>query len=206
MLMTKPNPEITKFNKKLTRISNKCPTITNVAPVLGVGPVPCSVVIIGEAPGSTETKEGIPFIGRAGALLTKALEDVFKCSRNELYITNVVKLWPNIYTEATGRYKTRTPSRVEQEYFLPYLLEELSIVKPKAVVAVGKTAYTALVCDVKQTPFVPGKWVEGKDTKTGLKVMPIYHPAYLLRKQNQLKEMTKDLKKALRKVSKEVTG
>lgn len=202
--MPKNNQKIDKFNQKLTEIAKKCPTITNVPPVLGVGPVPCKVVIVGEAPGSTETKEGRPFIGRAGVLLTSALEDVFKCSRDELYITNVVKLWPNIYTEATGRYKTRTPSRAEQDYFLPYLLEELSIVKPKAVIAVGKTAYAALIDDIKANPFVPGVWVEGQNTKVGLKVMPVYHPAYLLRKQNQLIEMTKDLKKALKEVLKEV--
>lgn len=199
--MTKSNPEIDKFNKKLTRIAKKCPTIANVPPVLGVGPVPCSVVIVGEAPGSTETKEGRPFIGRAGVLLTGALEDVFKCSREELYITNVVKLWPNIYTEATGRYKTRTPSKAEQEYFLPYLLEELTIVKPKAVIAVGKTAFTALIKDPKGTLFVPGTWVDASLTNVNLPVMPVYHPAYLLRKQNQLIEMTKDLKRALRQVA-----
>ena len=203
--MTKNNLEIDKFNNKLTRIAKKCPTITNVPPVLGIGPVPCNVVIIGEAPGSTETKEGRPFIGRAGVLLTSALEDVFKCSRDELYITNVVKLWPNIYTESTGRYKTRTPSRAEQEYFLPYLLEELSIVKPKAVVAVGKTAFTALIKDPKGTLFIPGTWIDAEFTKVNLPVMPVYHPAYLLRKQKQIKEMTKDLKKALRMVLKEVS-
>jgi len=189
--------KIDDFNARLTKASKKCPTITNVEPVLGVGPVPCPVVIIGEAPGSTETKEGKPFIGRAGALLTEVLEDAFKCSRQELYITNVVKLWPNIFTESTGRFKTRTPTKAEQNYFKKYLLEELAIVKPKAVVVVGKTAYSALIDDEKSNPFIPGQWVDGFD---GYKVMPVYHPAYLLRNYSKLDEMKKDMKAALKKV------
>lgn len=145
-------------------------------------------MVVGEAPGRNEVAEGKPFVGKAGAFLVAILEEVFGCNRDAIYITNVVKLWPHLKTK---RLKTRPPSLEEKALFTPYLLEEIEIVDPLVIIAVGKTAFSALAPDRVFTPGLLVKGVCGRD------VMPVYHPAYILRKQRSLDEMTRDLKAAL---------
>jgi DNA polymerase len=168
-------------------------TAMGFTPVFGSGPVPCPVMLVGEAPGRTETELGLPFVGRAGVYLVKNLEEVFGRTRDELYITNVVKVWPHIKTK---RLKTRPPTKKEEAFFLKYLLEEIEIVDPLVIVAVGKTAFTALA---PGEVFRPNIWAEGPG---GRQVMPVYHPAYILRKQKSISESTRALRAALRKVKK----
>ncbi len=145
-------------------------------------------MVIGEAPGRNEVAGGKPFVGKAGAFLVSILEEVFGFGRDAIYITNVVKLWPHLKTK---RLKTRPPSIQEKALFTPYLLEEIELVDPRVIIAVGKTAFTAVAPD---QVFTPGLWVKGV---CGRDVMPVYHPAYILRKQKSLQEMTRDLKAAL---------
>lgn len=158
--------------------------------VFGDGPVPCGVMVVGEAPGRDETRLGKPFVGRAGKFLISVIKEVFKTGREDFYITNVVKVWPTVETR---RLKTRKPTREEEEFFLPYLKKEIKIVGPRVILAVGKTAFSNLAPD---KVFTPGVWVKVE----GLLIMPVYHPAYILRKQKNLKENTGELKAALRKV------
>ena len=158
--------------------------------VFGAGPVPCPVMFVGEAPGRTETLEGAPFVGRAGRYLTGVVEEVFGRPRGELYITNVVKFWPTI---ATKRLRTRPPRKEEFEFFMPWLAEEIAIVSPRVIVAVGKVAFTALC---PEGDFTPGRWGE---TAGGVPVMPVYHPAYLLRKQKSLGANSTELRAQLRR-------
>ncbi len=159
--------------------------------VSGEGPAPCGLMIIGEAPGRDETKLGRPFVGRAGRFLISVLKEVFNQEREDFYITNVVKVWPTIETK---RRKTRKPTKEEEEFFLPYLLKEIRIIEPGVILAIGKTAFSNLAPD---EDFKPGGWVKSGDGKL---IMPVYHPAYLLRKQKNLEENTGELKAALRKV------
>ncbi|MBI5642754.1 MAG: uracil-DNA glycosylase [Deltaproteobacteria bacterium] len=163
-------------------------------PVFGEGPSPCALMVIGEAPGREETRLGKPFVGRAGKFFIAILEEVLGVKRDAVYITNVLKIWPNIETK---RLKTRKPHKHEEDFFIPYLKEEIKAVKPYAILAVGKTAYFAVAPDM---PFTPGKWIEAG----GIKIMPIYHPSYILRRQKRLEESTRELKRALEEVKKEL--
>lgn len=193
--------EIKRLRKRVLSACDKTPWLKGSVPVFGSGPVPCPVMVVGEAPGRTETEEGLPFVGRAGAYLTGVLDDVFGGmgtggkSRDGIYITNVVKVWPHLKTK---RLKTRPPTKKEEAFFLKYLLDEIEIVGPKVIVAVGKTAFTALA---PGEAFRPGTWAAGPG---GLPVMPVYHPAYILRRLKSLDESTRELKRALRKVKRKL--
>ncbi len=164
--------------------------------VFGEGPAPCGLMIIGEAPGRVETRLARPFVGRAGRFLISVLKEVFEREREDFYITNVVKVWPTVETK---RLKTRKPTKEEEGFFLPYLLKEIRIVEPQVVLAVGKTAFSNLAPD---EDFTPGSWVSAG----GRLIMPVYHPAYLLRRQKYLEENTRELKAALRKVKARLTA
>ncbi|MBI5561272.1 MAG: uracil-DNA glycosylase [Deltaproteobacteria bacterium] len=168
----------------------------DAALVFGSGPRTCGLMVVGEAPGRDETREGAPFVGKAGRFFISVMEGALGVKRCEVYITNVVKVWPIIQTK---RLKTRPPSREETAFFRPYLLREAVAVAPKVIIAVGKTAFTALAPD---EVFTPGQWVEGPD---GVMIMPVYHPAYILRRQRQLGENTEALRQALRRVKGRLT-
>ncbi len=157
--------------------------------VLSSGPASSPVMVLGEAPGRNEVVEGRPFVGKAGIFLVSILEEIFESDRDTLYITNVVKHWPHIKTK---RLKTRPPSKAELAFFTPYLLKEIEIVNPSVIIAVGKTAFTAVA---PEADFAPGIWVKGVRD-----VMPVYHPAYILRRARSINEMSRDLKGALSKV------
>ena len=159
--------------------------------VYGSGPANARVMVIGEAPGRDETRQGTPFVGRAGGFFVEILEDVFKMKRGDFYITNVVKVWPTIETK---RLKTRPPHDDEVGFFLPCLGKEVKIVSPKAIIAAGKTAFKALF---PSEDFTPYKWFRSEG---GVPVMPVYHPAYILRKQKEIKKNLSVLKTALKKV------
>ena len=160
--------------------------------VFGSGPCPCKIMVIGEAPGRKETALKKPFVGRAGGFFMDILEDILGKKREDIYITNVVKIWPRIKTK---RGRTRPPTKAEEKFFLPYLYKEIELVRPGIVLTVGKTAFRAILPSER---FNPGKWLLKKDT--GFMVMPVYHPAYILRKQRQGPKLIRGLKRALNEV------
>lgn len=190
------NAELKSLFKRIKSACLKTGAFGNAVPVFGSGPVPSPIMIVGEAPGREETREGLPFVGKAGRFLIAVLKDVFGTGREGFYITNVVKVWPTVETK---RLKTRKPLKEEEEFFIPYLKKEIKIVAPKVIIAVGKTAFSALAPDKE---FRPGEW---NDYGGGILLMPVYHPSYLLRKQKTLPENTKRLKEALKKVRKKVS-
>lgn len=157
------------------------------APVFSSGPCDSPIMVIGEAPGREETREGRPFVGRAGRFFSEILEAALTLERDEIYITNAVKFWPVVETK---RLKTRKPTAAEEALFHPCLMEEIRIVAPRVIIAVGKTAFSALLPDKE---FIPGRWAELK----GVAVMPVYHPAYMLRRLKSLDESRAALKEAL---------
>ncbi len=183
--------KLKRLFKRVSAACGKAPSFKGKTVVFGAGAAAAALMVVGEAPGRTEVREQKPFVGRSGAFLTLVLEEVFKKKRDEFYITNVVKVWPTIDTK---RLKTRKPSRAEEEFFLPYLYEEVRIVKPKVILAVGRTAFSALM---PEEEFKRGVWFEGPE---GTPLMAVYHPSYILRKQKNLGENTEDMKAALRKV------
>ncbi len=163
--------------------------------VFGTGNPMSAVVLVGEAPGADEERQGKPFVGRAGQLLDRALDDA-GLDREKVWITNVVKIRP---TEpgAKGGRRNRPPSTVERKAFRPFLDEELSIIQPRSVVCLGATAAAAVLGRSVKISKERGEWVEGPaDTR----VLTTYHPAYLLRpfrdRDEKYQQLVDDLRKA----------
>ena len=155
--------------------------------VFGKGNVQASLVFIGEAPGRDEDIQGIPFIGRAGKLLTSIIE-AMGFSRDEVYITNVVKCRPP---------NNRTPLVEERETCKKIiLLKELEVIQPKIVCTLGSPSTKALLGDDLQISKVRGIFVEMEN----FLLMPTYHPAYLLRNPAEKRTVWEDMKKILKKL------
>lgn len=135
--------------------------------VFGEGDPRADVMLVGEGPGATEDELGRPFVGRAGELLDRILAAAgFR--REEVYITNVVMCRPP---------GNRTPTEAEMAACLPYLRAKLRLIRPRIVVCLGATAARALIHPATRITQVRGHW----QTVDGLRVMPTYHPAALLR-------------------------
>lgn len=159
--------------------------------VFGVGNEQSPLVFVGEGPGADEDEQGIPFVGRAGQLLTQMIEGTAKKEginllRNDIYICNVVKCRPP---------GNRTPEPDEMEICGQFLYRQLSAIKPKAICALGGTAARAVTGHKEGVTKMRGKWFKWRD----IPVMVTYHPSYLLRPYNQdaKREAWEDLKKVL---------
>ncbi len=144
--------------------------------VFGSGPVPCDLMLIGEAPGADEDVQGEPFVGRAGQLLTKILESVSIKRSDDIYITNTVKCRPP---------NNRAPSPSEQEACWPYLEAQIKYVRPKIILLAGSPAVKAILKSDEPMSKIRGQWK--KLPGTDISVMPIFHPAYLLRNPSKTK-------------------
>jgi uracil-DNA glycosylase family 4 len=159
--------------------------------VFGVGDERSPLVFVGEGPGADEDAQGIPFIGRAGQLLTQMIENTAKKEgiqllRQDVYICNVVKCRPP---------ENRTPEPDEMEICGQFLYRQLMTIRPKAICALGGTAARALTGHKEGVTKMRGKWFNWKD----IPVIVTYHPSYLLRpyNQNAKREAWEDLKKVL---------
>jgi DNA polymerase len=160
-------------------------------PVFGVGDPDADLVIIGEAPGRDEDKEGEPFVGRAGTLLDKIL-DAINFEREEVYITNILKSRPP---------RNRDPHQEEVEAHLPILYKQLALIRPKIILAVGKVAGNTLLDRSSSLSNLRDK----EHDFYGTPLMVTYHPAALLR-NSQWKRPTWEDVKLLRTRYDELTG
>ena len=159
--------------------------------VFGVGNEKSPLVFVGEGPGADEDAQGIPFVGRAGQLLTQMIENTARkegipLERDEVYICNVVKCRPP---------GNRTPEPDEMEICGSFLYRQITTIHPKAICALGGTAARALTGHKEGVTKMRGRWFEWH----GIPVMVTYHPSYLLRPYNQdaKREAWEDLKKIL---------
>ncbi len=159
--------------------------------VFGAGNEHSPLVFVGEGPGADEDAQGIPFVGRAGQLLTQMIENTAKkegidLRREDVYICNVVKCRPP---------GNRTPEPDEMEICGQFLFRQLMAIKPKAICALGGTAARALTGRKEGVTKLRGKWLRWRD----IPVMVTYHPSYLLRpyNQNAKREAWEDLKRIL---------
>ena len=136
-----------------------------------------ALMMIGEAPGGDEEKQGRPFVGKAGKNLSAFLE-VVGLKREEIYISNVVKLRPTKESPKTGKAVNRPPSAEEIAFFLPYLLEEIQVISPKVVVTLGNVPLKAVTGERKA---VIGDY-HGKPTPLadGRTLFALYHPAAVI--------------------------
>lgn len=135
--------------------------------VFGDGNGRASLAFVGEGPGEEEDKQGLPFVGRAGKLLTQMIE-AMGLDRKEVYICNVVKCRPP---------SNRTPEKDEMATCKPFLERQLAVIQPKVIVCLGSVAAQALLGTGEAMSRLRGKWFDWR----GMKLLPTYHPAYLLR-------------------------
>jgi DNA polymerase len=155
----------------------KCPHLAasrkNV--VFGIGSIEAQLMFVGEAPGADEDELGEPFVGKAGQLLTKIIQAT-GLSRADVYIANILKCRPDTPGQSAGN---RKPKPEEMETCIPYLHEQIDLIRPKVLVALGATAVEGLLGKTVGITKLRGTW----QTYRGTPLMPTYHPAYLLRNQ-----------------------
>ncbi len=130
-------------------------------------------MFVGEAPGADEDAQGEPFVGRAGQLLTKIIETM-GLSRDRVYIGNILKCRPDMPVDAPGN---RKPTPEEMQTCIPWLLDQIGIIQPKVMVALGATAMEGLLGGKPAISQLRGCWHEFK----GIPLMPTFHPSYVLR-------------------------
>lgn len=145
--------------------------------VFGEGIAAPMLMMIGEAPGGDEEKQGRPFVGKAGKNLSAFLEKV-GLKREEIYISNVVKLRPTKESPKTGKAVNRPPSGTEIEFFLPFLLEEIEIISPKIIVTLGNVPLKAVTGDKAAViGDLHGRPLPLPDGRT---LFALYHPAAVI--------------------------
>jgi uracil-DNA glycosylase len=158
-----------------------CERRTNI--VFGDGNGKAELVFIGEGPGHDEDVQGLPFVGRAGKLLTQMIE-AMGLQRSDVYICNVVKCRPP---------ENRAPEKDEIAICSPFLLRQLDVIQPKVIVCLGAVALKALLGADRGITHLRGQWLEYRGTR----LMPTYHPAYLLRNPSAKGDVWKDLQKVM---------
>lgn len=167
-----------------SKINNciRCPLgLTRTKFVFGSGNENADVLIIGEAPGRDEDKQGKPFVGRAGQLLTKIIESI-DLTREDVFIANILKCRPP---------NNRRPESEEVAKCEPYLMKQIEIIKPKIILALGLTAIDTLKGEKHKMKDIRGQVSEFQNTK----LMVTYHPAALLRNPKLKRPVWEDMKK-----------
>jgi DNA polymerase len=156
--------------------------------VFGVGNPTAELVFVGEGPGEDEDRQGEPFVGRAGQLLTRMIE-AMGYTRGDVYIANVVKCRPP---------GNRNPEPDEIEACEPFLRAQLAALRPRVIVALGKFAAQTLLRESTPISRLRGRWAAYQ----GVKLMPTFHPAYLLRSPDEKKKAWEDLQLVMKELGK----
>jgi uracil-DNA glycosylase family 4 len=151
--------------------------------VFGDGNPKAQLVFVGEGPGADEDAQGLPFVGRAGKLLTQMIE-AMGLQRKDVYICNVVKCRPP---------ENRQPERDEVAECSPFLMRQIDTIAPKVIVCLGSTAAQTILQTNRGISHFRGEWLEFR----GRKLMATYHPAYLLRNPAAKSEVWRDLQKVM---------
>ncbi len=168
------------MNNKLIELKNKCEkcekcslckTRTNI--VFSSGIENSKLMLIGEAPGYWEDKKGEPFVGKAGQLLDKIFNCVGLSREKDVYICNTIKCRPP---------ENRNPLPEEKNACREYLDAQIEILKPKIILICGRVALNSMIPDASGITKVRGKWFDGPYNS---KMMPIFHPSYLLRNDSR---------------------
>ncbi len=166
---------------------NKCKLFsTRQNIVFGVGNKNTKIMFIGEGPGADEDRLGEPFVGRAGKLMDKAFQ-IVGINRDEIYITNIVKCRPP---------GNRNPEEDECQACMNYLRNQVMLIKPQMIVLLGSVALKHILGKEYGITASRGKWVE----KKGIKYMPTWHPAALLRDETKKIDFIKDLMQVMKEL------
>jgi uracil-DNA glycosylase family 4 len=179
----------------------KCPHLVAFrhSVVFGVGSQNAELMFVGEAPGADEDLRGEPFVGRAGELLTKIIQTM-GYQRSDVYIANVLKCRPHMPAGASGN---RQPTAIEMETCLPYLRQQIEIIQPKVMVALGATAMRGLFGKDEPMKQMRGRWhVFGS-----IPVMATFHPSYLLRNQalSEKRKVWEDMLQVLERIGQPIS-
>jgi uracil-DNA glycosylase family 4 len=158
----------------------KLHTLGRTQVVFGVGNPEADLMFVGEAPGADEDEQGIPFIGRAGQLLTKIIEAI-GLRREDVYIANIIKCRPP---------QNRNPEPDEVATCEPFLFQQIDVIQPKIIVALGKYAAQTLLRSDTPISRLRGQQFDYR----GAKLIPTFHPAYLLRNPSSKREVWEDMK------------
>jgi uracil-DNA glycosylase family 4 len=179
----------------------KCPNLASsrTQTVFGVGNPDAEIMFIGEAPGADEDAQGEPFVGRAGQLLTKIIK-AMGFARGEVYIANILKCRPDT---PGSSYGNRAPTPREMQTCRPYLMEQIDIIQPKVIVALGAVAVEGLLGTRAPMRELRGRW----DSFNGTPLMVTYHPAYLLRNQSpaEKRKVWEDMMLVLERLEKPIS-
>lgn len=151
--------------------------------VFGAGSMTADLMFVGEAPGADEDVQGVPFVGRAGQLLTRMIE-AMGLTRDQVYIANVIKCRPP---------QNRNPEPDEVATCEPFLFRQIDLIRPKVVVALGKFAAQTLLRTETPISKLRGQVHDFR----GARLVPTFHPAYLLRSPDKKRETWEDLKKVM---------
>jgi len=173
-----------KLKKSINNIKN-CSLKNNATNmVFSDGNPKSNIMLIGEAPGANEDTEGLPFVGRAGALLDKMLAAI-NLNRKKVYISNIINYRPP---------ENRRPTDEEIARYLPFIIKHIEIINPKILVLLGSTAMNALIGNENVISKMRGKWIEKKFGNCKTSVIITFHPAFLMRQPAQKKLVWIDLK------------
>jgi uracil-DNA glycosylase family 4 len=174
----------------------KCPHLASSRKnvVFGVGSIDAQLMFVGEAPGADEDEQGEPFVGKAGQLLTKIIQTM-GLQRGDVYIGNILKCRPNTPGQSAGN---RKPTSEEMQTCIPFLHEQIDLIRPKVIVALGATAVEGLLGKTIGITKLRGNW----KTYRGIPLMPTYHPAYLLRNQalSEKRRVWEDMLQVMEKI------
>ena len=182
-------------------VCTKCPHLASsrTQTVFGVGNPDADIMFIGEAPGADEDAQGEPFVGRAGQLLTKIIETM-GFARGDVYIANILKCRPDT---PKGSFGNRPPTPLEMQTCRPYLVEQIEIIQPKVLVALGAAAVEGLLGTRGTMRDLRGRWHSYQETP----LMITYHPAYLLRNQSpsEKRKVWEDMLLVLERLERPIT-
>ncbi|MEA3507268.1 MAG: uracil-DNA glycosylase [Elusimicrobiota bacterium] len=188
-----------KFLNKLGKEVNdcrKCPLgKQRLNACFGSGDASAKLMFVGEGPGYNEDHQGEVFVGRAGKLLNRIIKGVFDLEREDVYITNIVKCHPmKDPSNPEKRGNDRPPAPDETQACISYLYSQIDIIKPQVIVTLGAPATKTLLDSTQGITRLRGTVYEKKLGNTRVKIVPTYHPAYLLRSPSKKEETFKDTK------------
>lgn len=186
--------ELARLSTEVSGCRRCALAVSRIKPVFGVGSPAAGVMFVGEGPGYEEDRKGEPFVGKAGQLLDKILAAI-NLSRETVYITNIVKCHPMADpSNPEARGNDRPPAPEEVTACRPYLDAQIAVIRPRCIVALGAPAAKTLLNTSQGITALRGKWHTLKFSHGSVKVLPVYHPAALLRNPSLKLETWKDMK------------
>src|SRR6188474_616604 len=201
------SPDITRKTELLATVRERvqgCTKCSHLAcsrtqTVFGVGNPDADLMFIGEAPGADEDQQGEPFVGRAGQLLTRILK-AMNFAREDVYIANILKCRPDM---PAGSFGNRPPTPKEMQTCRPYLVEQIEIIQPSVLVALGAVAVEGLLGTRAAMRELRGRW----HTYNSIPLMITYHPAYLLRNQapSEKRKVWEDMLQVMERLEQPIT-